>query len=170
MTRDQLMNAEDGILKVIIAQGEKRLDGQCAFASVQDARSGSFVGASVALAAAALTVAAAAITLKGVASPVAVGAIVATIGFSTSSFLGLWGSRACNFHAAGWYPNDFADDVTDGRSLKDLDVDFAIDLQCRLSENRTALIRRGDFHNAATILLLATPLLGLIAALLAAGG
>lgn len=167
MTRDQLLSAPDGIVKIIVTQGEKRLEGQVAFAAVQDARGGSLVSASVALAAAAVGVAMAGLTLKGLASPITVGAIAGGLGFSVSSFLGLWASRACNFHAAGWYPNDFAADVAERRPVAELEVDFALDLQSRLSENMTALVRRGDFYNAATYVLLATPILALVAGLMA---
>lgn len=167
MTRDQLLNAGDAILKIIVAQGEKRLDGQVGFAAVQDARGGALVGASVALGAAAAGIAAGALSLRGLGSPISVAAIVATVGFGIASFLGLWASRACNFHAAGWYPNDFAQDVADRVAETALLADFVLDLQIRLSENKTALIRRGDFYNAATYALLVTPAAAVIAAIIA---
>lgn len=168
MTKDQLMNGGDAILRIIVSQGEKRLDGQVGFAAIQDARGGALVSASVALGAAAAGIAAGALSLKGLGSPITVAAIVATIGFGLASFLGLWAGRACNFHSPGWYPNDFADDLSNGTSEMGLLADFALDLQHRLSENRTALIRRGDFYNAATYALLLTPGFALVAAFLAA--
>lgn len=168
MTRDQLMNATDDVVKIIVTQGEKRLDGQCAFAEVQDARGGALIGASASLAAAAVAVGAAAAELFGATSPVSIGAIIATIGFSLAAWLALWSSRACNFHSAGWYPNDFAGDVEQGRTARDLEVDFALDLQHRLAQNRTALVRRGELYNRATYALLTTPVVALIAAYLAA--
>ncbi|MNS62960.1 hypothetical protein D3C72_960430 [compost metagenome] len=162
------MNAADDVVKIIVTQGEKRLEGQCAFAEVQDSRGGALIGASVSLAAAAVAVGAAAAEIVGVISPICVGAIVATVGFSTAALLALWSGRACNFHAAGWYPNDFADDVELGRSAREIEIDFALDLQHRLSENRTALIRRGELYNSATYALLGTPLAALIFSILAA--
>ncbi|WP_438852965.1 hypothetical protein [Brevundimonas nasdae] len=168
MTRDQLMNASDGVMAIVVMQGEKRLEGQCAFAEVQDARGGALVGASVSLSAAAVAVAVGGAQLVGLGGPVSVGAVIATLGFSLSALLALWSGRACNFHAPGWYPNDFKDDIATGRTVRDLEVDFALDLQHRLSQNRTALIRRGDLYNWATYCLLGTPIAALVAGLLAA--
>lgn len=167
MTRDQLMNAGDAILEIVVAQAEKRLEGQVGFAAVQDARGGALVSASVALGAAAVGIAATAISVKGVGSPIAIAAIVATVGFALASCFGLWAGRACNFHTAGWYPNDFAADVADRVSRTSLMVDFALDLQIRLSQNRSALVRRGDLYNLATYILLGTPPAALIASILA---
>lgn len=168
MTREQLLNAGDAIVKIIVAQAEKRLEGQVAFAAVQDARGGALVSGSVALGAAAAAVAAGAFTLKGIGSPIGLSAAVATLGFSSAAFVALWASRACNFHSSGWYPNDFAQDLADGKTVKELDADFALDLQIRLSQNRTALIKRGDLYNAATYVLLGTPLVTLLIAALIA--
>lgn len=167
MTRDQLMNAPDDVVQIIVMQGEKRLEGQCAFAEVQDARGGALIGASVSLAAASVAVAAAAAQWLGFDSVVSVGAICATVGFSAAALLALWSGRACNFHSAGWYPNDFAADLVAGRSADDIQVDFVLDLQHRLSENKAALVRRGDLYNWATYCLLATPVITLIAAVIA---
>ena len=168
MTRDQLMSASDGVMSIVVTQGEKRLESQCAFAEVQDARSGALVGASVSLAAAAVAVAVGGAQLVGLEGPVIAGATIATLGFSLSALLALWSGRACNFHAVGWYPNDFKDDIAAQRTVKDLEVDFALDLQYRLSQNRTALIRRGDLYNWATYCLLGKPVVSLVAGLLAA--
>lgn len=168
MTKDQLMGAADDVVEIVVTQGEKRLEGQCAFAEVQDARGGALVQAAVALAAAAAGVCAGAAGLKGVESPLAWAAGAATLGFSVSSLLALWASRACNFHSAGWYPNDFADDLTNKRCAKSIRSDIALDLQIRLSQNFTALNRRGELYNAATIVLLATPVASLVVGLIAA--
>lgn len=166
MTRDDLRDAGDDVVTLIVAQGEKRLAGQCSFAEVQDTRGAALISASVALAAAAAALAAAGVQLTGGMSRVAWAGAVATVGFSASAFLALWSTRACNFHSAGWYPNDFADDVSAKRSVAEMTIDFAFDLQHRLSENRTALVRRGNLYNAATITLLGTPLAALMAALM----
>lgn len=63
-------------------------------------------------------------------------------------------------------PNDFAGDIVARRTVSDINIDFALDLQHRLSENRTALVWRGSLYNGATITLLVTPLAALIASLL----
>lgn len=167
MTKDQLMNVTDDVLEIIVHQGEKRLEGQCAFADVQDARGGALVGASASLAAASVAVGAAATEIFKSFGPVSVGATIATLGFSFAAFLALWASRACNFHSAGWYPNDFARDIEARATAKELRADFALDLQYRLSKNRTALSRRGDLYNWATILLICTPVVSLAFAYLA---
>lgn len=167
MTRDEILNARDDVLAIVVAQGEKRLDGQCTFAEVQDARGGALISASVTLAAAALAVAVAAAEFAEARGPISLGSIVATLGFSLSAWLALWSTRACNFHHAGWYPNDFAADIADGRTSRDIAIDFALDLQHRLSENRRALIRRGDLYNRATWVLLGTPLVALLIAFIA---
>jgi hypothetical protein len=163
-----LMRAADDVVEIVVTQGEKRLEGQCAFAEVQDARGGALVQAAVALAAAAAGVCAGAAGLKGIESPLAWAAGMATLGFSVASLLALWASRACNFHSPGWYPNDFADDLVNSRCVRSIRADIALDLQIRLSQNFTALNRRGGLYNAATIALLATPIVALVAGLLAA--
>lgn len=118
------MNAADDVVKIIVTQGEKRLDGQCDFV------------ASASLAAATVAVGAAAAELFGATSPVSVGAIIGTIGFSLAAWLALWSGRACNFHAAGWYPSDFAGDVEQGRTARDIEVDFVLDLSARCKSIR----------------------------------
>lgn len=157
MSPQDFANANDAILKLIITEGEKRLDGQVSFANSQDARSGSLVGASVSLAAAAAGIAVAAAELTEAGAPVIIGAMVATFGFTIAAVLALWASRACNFDAPGWYPKDFKADVAGNRSEREIQIDFALDLEIRLRRNRKALIKRGNLYNAATWALLLTP-------------
>lgn len=167
MTRDMLMKVDDVVLEIIVQQGEKRLEGQCAFAAVQDERSGSLVGASASLAAAAVAVGAAGTEIFDGFGPVSFGAVIAALGFCVTAGLALWSGRAKNFHSAGWYPNDFAHDVERGASPKELKVDFAMDLQMRLSQNHSILASRGKRYNYATYVLVGTLVVSLIAAYLA---
>lgn len=159
-----LSKASDAILKLITAEAQKRLDGQVSFANSQDARAGFLVGASVSLAAASAGVAVAAAQFKQAGTVIIAGALIATVGFTTAAVLALWASRACNFDSPGWYPNDFASDLRDGRSERAIAQDIVLDLQIRLRRNRNALVKRGNLYNAATWALLVTPLASLLAA------
>jgi len=156
------------VLKTIVEQGEKRLEAQCTFADAQDERGGGLVNAAAALAAASVALAAGAASVKGLNDPLTTGAAVGTIGFTAAAAIALWGLRSTSFHSCGWFPNDFAQDIRDRRGEKDLLADFALELQHRLSENKTALDKRGDFYNAGTIALLVTPVVALLLAFLSA--
>lgn len=168
MTRDQLLKAKAGIVALIREQGEKRLENQCAFMDAQDNKGGALLTGATALAAAAVAVASGAAALVDSASPLIVGGAVAAVGFSLSSALSVISLRSTGFHAVGWYPNDFAADLENGHSSEEVEADFVLALQERLSENRKVLDRRGDLQDWASYLLLATPLAALISVYLAA--
>ncbi|OYW28920.1 MAG: hypothetical protein B7Z44_06635 [Caulobacter sp. 12-67-6] len=76
----------------------------------------------------------------------------------------MWALRSRGFHSLGYYPSDFNDDIIEGKTVKDLLVDYAQELQHRLSENKPILDERGTLTNLATWALLGTPIGALIAA------
>lgn len=168
MTREQLLQAQPGIVALIREQAEKRLEGQNAFAAALDSKGGTLLAAAASLAAASAAVAAGALGLDNPAAPLIIAGAAATLLFSASSALAAWSLRSTGFHSVGWYPQDFAGDLENRLSPGEVEADFVIALQERLSENRPILARRGDRQNLATYFLLAAPLLAGVAALIAA--
>jgi hypothetical protein len=168
MTRDQLLKAKPGIVALIREQAEKRLENQCGFADAQDGKGGALLTASASLAAASAAVAAAGLALERDVLPLLVGTGLATIGFSLAGGLAVWALRSEGFHAVGWYPQDFEDDLARKASAETVEADFVIALQSRLSENNQILERRGDRLNWSSYLLFGSPLAAAIAALMVA--
>lgn len=170
MIPDDLSNASESVLEIVVDQGERRLAAQCAFADAQDQRASAVVNASTALAGAAVALAAgAAASMKAgraeyLSNPLVVGAAAAAVGFSIAATLALWALRSRGFHGAGYYPADFIQDVAAGKERRALLIDFALELQGRLSDNRSALEGRGDRFNAAAWTLAATPVFALVVA------
>lgn len=167
MNRNDLLAARTGVLALIREQSEKRLENQCAFAAAQDARGGAIMNTSAALAAAAVAVAAGSASTRGLGDPLSIGACLAVGGFTTATFLAIWSKRSRAFHSVGWYPNDFHGDLQAGASVDQIQADIILALQERLAENHVALRARGACSNAATWSLLLTPLIALIAAVIA---
>ncbi|HQR89312.1 MAG TPA: hypothetical protein PLH31_08625 [Caulobacter sp.] len=159
-SRAELLAAPEAVLRIVIEQGEKRLAGQIAFADSQDQRGGAIINAAVALAAAAVALGAANITKPSLF----VGSVIAVTGFSAAASIAMWALRSRGFHSLGYYPSDFNDDIIEGKTVKDLLVDYAQELQHRLSENKPILDERGTLTNLATWALLGTPIGALIAA------
>lgn len=166
MTRDQLLQAKPGIVALIRGQGEKRLENQCGFASAQDSKGSALLTAASSLAAASAAVGAACLALERDVQPLLVGTTLATIGFSVAGALALWALRSEGFHAVGWYPQDFADDLDQKLPSEYVEADFVIALQSRLSENKVILERRGDRLNWSSYLLFGSPLIAALAALI----
>jgi len=168
MTRDQLLKAKLGIVALIRDQGEKRLESQCTFMDALDSKGGALLTAAASLAAAATAVASGAAALDAPAIPVMWGAGVAAVGFTVSALLAVLSQKSSGFHSVGWYPQDFAADITAEASKEELEADFVIALQERLSENKRILERRGDLQDWASYALAASPVVALIIAYLAA--
>lgn len=167
MTRDQLLNAKPGIVNLIRSQGELRLANQAAFADAQDVRGSALLTAAVALAAAATAVACGAATLKGIGPAPITGAVTAAVGFTISALLSVLAMRSTGFHAGGWYPQDFEDDLTNGLNGDELEADFVLALQHRLCENRPILDRRGLTLDWSSYVMMGTPVAALLVALVA---
>lgn len=164
MFREDLKDATEPVLALIVAQAEKRLDAQCSFADTQDTKATSLVNAAAALAAAALALGGGSLAL-GQSGAVTVGAFTGLAGFIAAASLCLAALQSNAFHSCGFYPVDFVGDVKAGRSVRDLHEDFALDLQIRLSENKRSLASRGKLIDSAAWVLSATPPLACIAAL-----
>jgi hypothetical protein len=169
MTRDDLLNSNEAVLKALVQQAEKRLEAQNAFANSQDQRCAAVIGAAVAMAAGAAALAAGALSKDNHNLPLAVGAAIGAVGFTVAAAVAMWANRSRGFHSTGYFPHDFAQDLDPGKTEKDLLTDFALDLQIRLSFNKGVLSARGTAANWATGMLLAAPIAALIAAFLAAG-
>ncbi|GLS02731.1 hypothetical protein GCM10007859_27620 [Brevundimonas denitrificans] len=168
MTRDQLLKAKPGIVGLIREQAEKRLEAQGESADAQDVKGAAFLTAGASLAAAATALAAASMAFKPLPISAIFGASLAAVGFTAGSALAAWSLRSVGFHTCGWYPQDFAGDLEQRLSPKEVEADFVIALQSRLSENRPILERRGDRLNWSSYLMLATPIAALICAIVVA--
>lgn len=168
MTRDQLLKAKLGIVALIREQGEKRLENQCTFMDALDAKGGALLTAGASLAAAATAVASGAAALDTPAVPVMWGGGAAAVGFTLSALLAVLSQKSSGFHSVGWYPQDFAADIAEELSREEVEADFVVALQERLSENKAVLERRGDLQDWASYALAASPVLALITAYLAA--
>lgn len=168
MIRDDLKGAGEPVLKLIVEQAEKRLAAQCGFADAQDTRGTSLVNAAAALAAASVALGGGSYIAQKAVEALTVGSLVGLVGFTISACLGLWALRSGGFHACGFYPDDFVQDLQANRSTRDLYEDFALDLQIRLTDNKHALNRRGQRTDLAASVLIATPLVALVGAFLVA--
>lgn len=166
MTREQLLQAQPGIVALIREQGEKRLECQNSFADALDGKGGTLLTAATSLAAASAAVAAGTLGFDEPVTPLLVAGSVATLLFSASAGLAAWSLRSTGFHSVGWYPQDFAADLENRLSSAEVEADFVLALQERLSENRPILSRRGDRQNWAGYLLLAAPFIASVLALL----
>lgn len=169
MTREDLLNSNEAVLKALVQQAEKRLEAQNAFANAQDQRCGAVINAAVALAAGSAALAAGALSKDNHNMVLAAAAAVGAIVFTIAAGIAMWANRARDFHSAGYYPHDFSQDLHPSKTEKDLLADFALDLQIRLVFNKSVLSRRGAMANWATGILLASPVLALAAAYLVAG-
>ena len=167
MTRDQLLDAKPGIVALIRDQAEKRLDAQCGFAVAQDAKGSALLTAATSLAAASAAVCAAGLALDNDLLPLLVGTGLATIGFTLAGGLAVWALRSEGFHAVGWYPQDFADDLAQKLPAETIEADFVIALQSRLAENKAVLERRGNRLNSSSYLLFGSPLAAAVVAMVA---
>lgn len=168
MIREDLTDAAEPVLTLIVAQGEKRLDAQGAFADAQDGRGTALVNAAAALAAAALALAGGSFTTLGLAAPLTIGGFVGFVGFTVAASLGLWALRSRGFHACGFYPDDFVEDIKAGKSLAQLHEDFVLELQIRLAENKRILEGRGQWIDKAAWTMIGTPFVAGLAGLITA--
>jgi hypothetical protein len=174
VVRDDLEDADEAVLEVILDQGEKRLTAQCTFADAQDQRGSSIVNSATALAAAAVALAVSsaasskAHTLGQMLSPLVTGSSVAALGFSVAAAIALWSLKSRGFHGCGYYPKDFTLDLHNKKSLEQIQKDFVLDLQLRLVENGKVLSARGQWFDWASRILIATPAVALVAATIVA--
>lgn len=166
MTRDELLAAKPGIVDLIRGQGESRLANQAAFADAQDVRGSALLTAAVSLAAAATAVACGAAALKEIGPAPIAGGIAAAAGFTVSALLAVLAMRSTGFHAVGWYPQDFEDDLANNLSNDEVKADLVLALQRRLAENKPILNRRGNTLDWSSYLMMGTPAFALVVALL----
>ncbi|MGQ3112319.1 MAG: hypothetical protein ACT6RD_07490, partial [Brevundimonas sp.] len=141
---------------LIISQAERRLADQNSFAQAADARAATITGASSALAAASAGLLGVALT--GTPNfPLAAGSVVGVVGFATAAHHALRSARCLQFHAAGYPPNAFVEDIDGQKSQALIEAEMMAELDTRLAFNSEVLRDRGDMIDAALKRLWATP-------------
>jgi len=166
MTPPEFAAATEVVRKLIYEQAASRLESQVAFATTHDSRATTLVSWSASLGAAS-----AGFSIKAIsdhALPLAWAAGLAAAGFTLAACLSLLSVRSRGFHAKGWYPHDFLEDLKSSKPANEIEADIIEDTETRLRHNARILEVRGRFFNAAVVTVGATPLVAFILGLVLA--
>lgn len=132
---------------MILTHAEARLADQLRFAEAADTRASIYTGIGAALASAGVGLFAA--SLEKANLPLALGGIVAAIGFSVAARKAMQSARAHEFHASGYRPTDFLADIRDQKSIAATQAEIASDYETRLAFNSQVLRTRGKLADEA---------------------
>jgi hypothetical protein len=147
MNTATFVNASREQRAMILAQAEARLSDQLRFAEAADTRASIYTGIGAALASAGVGLFAA--SLEKTNLPMALGGIVAAIGFSIAARKAMQSAKAHEFHASGYRPSDFLTDIQDQKPLALTQAEIATDYDTRLAFNSQVLRKRGKLADEA---------------------
>ena len=141
---------------LMTSQADRRLVDQNSFAQAADARAATITGASAALAAASAGLLGVALT--GQANfPLAAGAVVGVLGFASAAYHALQSAKCIEFHAGGYPPHAFIDDIQACKSQDVIESEMLAEMDVRLAFNSQVLKDRGLMIDASLKRLWTTP-------------